>query len=104
LQVLQNVEVPSVVMLTTRKRNFVTGLPVLFVKTRCIDSVPSGKERVLFVNGFSHEKALVSRARFGATVAAFVGSGREEFIVAPWPVGLDRFSGPEAPRRETLPS
>ena len=84
------------VMSTARKRKRVTIVPVLFLKVRRMESVPS----VAFVPG------VVSRCRaqvvFEAAPAPLLFaqplSTREALMVALRCSGLERFSGPGAPR------
>ena len=78
-----------------RKRSRVTEPPVLFTKRRRIDSVP------WLPFGFAGVK---SRSRFGVEPEATVESSKAaENVLLRW-IGLDRFSGPGAPRRCPAPA
>src|SRR5678815_3884256 len=86
----------NVVTSITRNRSLVTFPPVLFTKRRRRSSVP----KVELLAG----SEVKSRTRFGGFEAATVASSRfvEKELLRT--IGLDRFSGPGAPRRWPAPA
>ncbi len=86
----------NVVRLAMRKRRRVMLPPVLLVNVRRIESVP----KVELFGG----SLVKSRATFGESKSAWVGSSGELLIAVPTLVGADKFSGPGAPRRWPAPA
>ena len=86
----------KVVWSISRKRNRVTLAPVLLVNVRRIVSVPNVE---LFPGS-----EVKSRTRFGGLDPATQGSSKVAGTTELRSIGLERFSGPGAPRRCPAPA
>ena len=93
-------------MSTTRNRSLVTGAPVLFVNFRRIESVPFvyGLDAGAPPFGAEGVKVSLKELTFLTRLGAALGDARVSIrlaliVVLRW-VGLERFSGPGAPRTD----